>query len=125
LYRLAGGFRFFHTRIFELGQIRIAGDRPLSGRQALTLDFNYDGGGYGRGGTFKLYQGERLLGSAQVPASPPAYFSIDETFDIGLDSGSPAGHYPADAAPGYVFTGGDIHRVDIKLHEWSAPQNES
>jgi len=115
LYLDEGGVPVFEYRIFELGHIRIAGDTAVTGRQTLKLEFQYAGPGYGKGGTFRLYLDGRELDSEQVPASPPAYFSIDETFDVGVDSGSPAGHYPAEASPGYEFSGGELHRVDVEL----------
>jgi len=54
-------------------------------------------------------------GSARSPASPPAFFSIDETFDVGVDTGSPAGNYPASAAIGYPLPVGLLKRVDFEL----------
>jgi arylsulfatase len=116
LYLDKKGRPVFEYRIFELGSIRIAGKKPLStGTQQLHLDFDYDGGGYAKGGTFTLRQGDKVLGTEKVKASPPAFFSIDETFDIGLDTGSPAGSYPKDATLGYPFTGGEILQVNISL----------
>ena len=38
-----------------------------------------------------------------------------QPFDVGVDTGSAAGHYPADAAIGYPFAGGKIEKVDITL----------
>ena len=94
----------------------IAGKKPLpTGSQVLQLDFDYDGGGYAKGGTFTLRQGDNVLGKEQVSATPPAFFSIDETFDVGLDTGSPAGSYPEQAPLGYPFTGGEILQVNISL----------
>ncbi len=116
LYLDGKGAPVFEYRVFEFGQVRIQGKDPLRGRQNLQVSFDYDQpGGYGKGGTFTLRQGTEVLGSARVPATPPAFFSIDETFDVGLDSGSPAGHYPKDAAPGYEFSGGKIINVNIEL----------
>jgi arylsulfatase len=54
------------------------------------------------------------VASDTLPATPPM-FSIDETFDVGLDTGSPAGKYPAGVAPGYAFTDGTIDQVTIEL----------
>ena len=54
------------------------------------------------------------VASDTLPATPPM-FSIDETFDVGLDTGSPAGKYPTGVAPGYAFTDGTIDQVTIEL----------
>ena len=53
------------------------------------------------------------VASDVLPASPTVFYTIDESFDVGLDHGSPAGAYPADAAPGYAFRGGSISEVTI------------
>lgn len=106
----------FEYRVFEVGHIRIAGRRALGvGEHRLTVDFDYDGGGPGRGAEITLRHGDEVLGRKRVPASPPVYFSIDETFDIGIDTGSPAGQYPGDAAVGYPFRDARIKRVNIEL----------
>lgn len=106
----------FEYRVFEAGHFRIEGNKPLQhGMNQLTVDFAYDGGGWGKGGVFTVKAGDEQLGQERVEVTPPAFFSIDETFDIGLDTGSPAGRYPQNAAIGYPFTGGKILRVDVDL----------
>ncbi len=115
LYLNARGVPGFEYRVFELGQIRIAGEQPLGSGESLQLDFDYDGGGYAKGGWFILSLDDKELGRAYVAATPPAFFSIDETFDVGVDTGSPAGHYPDSATPGYPMSGGEVVRVDIRL----------
>jgi arylsulfatase len=114
LYLDEAGRPVFEHRIFEYGQIRLQGKRPLAtGQHQLSVDFAYDGPGYAKGGTYTLKVDGKSLGSDTVPASQPAFFSIDETFDLGIDTGSPAGHYPADAAPGYPLRGAQVNSVDI------------
>lgn len=102
----------FEYRVFEAGHLRIVGEEPLSvGEHQLTVDFAYDGEGYAKGGLFTLKTGKRVLGQQRVEVTPPAFYSIDETFDLGVDTGSPAGQYPTNAAIGFPFTGGRILRV--------------
>jgi len=106
----------FEYRVFELGHIRIVGKKPLEpGQYTLRVECDYDGGGYAKGANFTLIHGNQELGQQHVPVTPPAYFSIDETFDVGVDTGSPAGRYPRNATQGYPFTGGEIRRVDVQL----------
>jgi len=106
----------FEYRVFEAGHFRIQGETPLqSGLNQLTVNFAYDGGGWSKGGVFTLTSGDQELGQQRVEVTPPAFFSIDETFDIGVDTGSPAGRYPQNAPIGYPFMGGKILRVDIDL----------
>lgn len=106
----------FEYRVFEAGHFRIEGKTPLQdGLHQLTVDFAYDGDGWGKGGVFTVKVGDEQLGQERVAVTPPAFFSIDETFDIGLDTGSPAGRYPESAPTGYPFAGGKIVRVNIEL----------
>lgn len=116
LYLDQAGKPAFTYRLFDMKTADLAGDRPLApGRHVLRVDFDYDGGGYGKGGVLRLQVDGRTVGEDRLPATPPAFFTINETFDVGLDTGSPVGHYPADAELGYPFGGGDIERVDISL----------
>ena len=115
LYLDARGVPVFEYRIYELGRIRIAGDKPVQGTETLHVDFDYDGGGYSKGGRFTLRQGERVVGSDTVVATPLAYYSIDETFDVGIDTGSPAGAYPRDAEPGYALSGASINVLTVTV----------
>ena len=107
----------FEYRAFEAERLRIVGDEPWnSGQPELTVDFAYDGGGYGKGGVFTLRSAQNELGRHRVEITPPAVFSIDETFDVGMDTGSPAGRYPADAPLGYPFMNGGIKKVEVELN---------
>lgn len=106
----------YEYRIFEFGHLRLEGNDPLAaGRHELSLMFDYDGPGYGKRGTFTLQVDGSVVARGQVPASQPMFFSIDETFDIGMDTGSPAGNYPEGAALGFPFRGARIEQVDLEL----------
>ncbi len=118
LYLDEAGLPVFEYRVFELGHIRLVGPESLPrGLNTLQLSFGYDGGGYARGGVFTLSVDGELLAQDKVPATPPSFFSIDETFDIGLDTGSPAGRYPVNAPLGYPFSGGNILGVDFRVNQ--------
>ncbi|MBW2941343.1 arylsulfatase [Zhongshania aquimaris] len=106
----------FEYRVFEVASVKIPANQILTdGSHQLRVVFNYDGPGYAKGGTLRLLVNGKEQGVANVPATPPAFFSIDETFDIGVDTGSPAGHYPAGSAIGYPLTGGVLEQVDVEL----------
>jgi len=47
--------------------------------------------------------------------SPPAYYSINETFDVGIDTGSAGGRYPENAEQGYPLKNVKIGGVTIEL----------
>ena len=53
------------------------------------MEFAYDGGGLGKGGTATLYVDGTKVGEGRVDATVPMLFSGDETTDVGTDSGTP------------------------------------
>lgn len=116
LYLDGEGRPAFSYRLFDLKTVDLIDEKPLTpGRHVLQVDFDYDGGGYAKGGRLQLrIDGEPVAGD-RLPASPPAFFSIHETFDVGIDTGSYAGRYPLDAPIGYAAPQGMIERVDIQL----------
>ncbi len=63
---------------------------PLApGSHRIVLDFAYAGGGIGRGATATLTVDDQPAGPVQVPATAGYRISLDETFDIGEDTGMP------------------------------------
>ena len=100
----------YHYNFFDEERMTIVGKQPLPvGSATLRYVFESDGG-IGKGGTGKLYVGERLVGEARISRTASRFFSIDETFDVGTDTGSPAGDYPA----GSTFTG-EIRKVEVSI----------
>lgn len=100
-------------RLFDIKTVTLRGTAPLApGRHDLRMDFVYDGGGYGKGATIRLSVDGKAAGEDHIPASPISYFTIDETFDVGIDRGSPVDDYPSDV-PGYAWNGGKIEQVTI------------
>jgi arylsulfatase len=76
--------------LFGLQRFKVYGDEPLSeGEHQVRLEFAYDGGGLGKGGTASLYLDRAKVGEGRVEATVPMLFSADETLDIGSDSGTP------------------------------------
>jgi arylsulfatase len=68
----------------------IQGTQNLSaGHHTLTVDFIYDGGGAGKGATVTLSVDGRKVSEGEIAATVGARFSLDETWDIGLDTGTP------------------------------------
>jgi hypothetical protein len=53
------------------------------------MEFAYDGGGLGKGGTATLYLDGEQVGEGKIDATVPMAFSADETCDVGGDSGTP------------------------------------
>ena len=59
------------------------------GASTIRVEFKYDGGGVGKGGTVSLFVNDKKVGEGKVEKTVPGRFSADETFDVGLDTGSP------------------------------------
>ena len=53
------------------------------------MEFAYDGGGLGKGGTVSLYYDGQKVGEGRVEETQGYVFSADETTDIGYESGTP------------------------------------
>ena len=53
------------------------------------MEFAYDGGGLGKGGTVSLYVDGAKTGEGRVEGTVPMVFSADETCDVGSDTASP------------------------------------
>ena len=77
---------------------------PLpSGQHQVRMEFAYDGGGLGKGGTAILYVDGKKVGEGKVPATEILLFSADEGCDVGVDTGSPVS--PDYGSRGNEFTG--------------------
>lgn len=60
-----------------------------AGHHTITIDFNYEGGGAGKAATVILLVDGKKVGEGKIPATVPLRFSLDETFDVGEDTGTP------------------------------------
>ena len=69
---------------------RVEGTKTLTpGKHVISADFKYDGGGTGKGATVILSVDGNKVGEGKIGATVGARFSLDETWDIGLDTGTP------------------------------------
>ena len=53
------------------------------------MEFGYDGGGLGKGGSIELYVDGVKVAEGRVEATVAMVFSGDETTDVGSDTGTP------------------------------------
>ena len=60
-----------------------------AGHHAITVDFNYEGGGAGKSAIVNLMVDGKKVAEGKIPATVPLRFSLDETFDVGEDTGTP------------------------------------
>ncbi len=93
----------------------VVAQAPLEpGARRVEIRFDYDDPGrndpraWGRGAALDLRVDGRSVAEGRIEQSVPVFFSIDETFDVGIDTGSPAGDY----APGFPFDG-TLERVEL------------
>ena len=59
-----------------------------AGKHQVRMEFNYDGGGLGKGGDVVLYVDGNKVGEGRVDMTQPMFFSCDETLDVGSECGS-------------------------------------
>jgi arylsulfatase len=96
---------------FNVDRYTITGSRKLApGKATIRFEFVYDGGGVGKGGTGILYVNDEKVGSGRIDKTILGRFSADETFDTGVDTGTPAGNYTSP----FAFTG-TLEKVDVDL----------
>ncbi|MDG0817668.1 arylsulfatase [Bdellovibrio svalbardensis] len=84
-----------------------------SGRHILRFDFAYNGGGIGKGGTGTLYIDGKQVAQGQIPRTVGVRFSLDETFDVGEDTGTPVIEDYANNMP-FKFTG-TLNKLTVDL----------
>jgi arylsulfatase A-like enzyme len=76
--------------LFGLQQFKIYGDDAIpGGEHQVRMEFTYDGGGLGKGGTVTLYVDGEQVGEGRVDGTVPMVFSADETTDVGSDTATP------------------------------------
>jgi len=76
--------------LFGLQRFKVYGDAEIpAGEHQVRMEFAYDGGGLGKGGTATLYLDGDKAGEGRVENTVPMIFSGDETTDVGSDTGTP------------------------------------
>lgn len=89
LYVLEGVPKF-HYNIVGVTRYDVTATEPLKpGKHTIALDFKYDGGGPGKGGTASLSVDKAKVGETRFDISIPLRISLDETLDCGADTGTP------------------------------------
>lgn len=59
------------------------------GDHQVRMEFAYDGGGLGQGGTATIYIDGEPAGQGRIEQTEAFRFSADETLDVGNEFGSP------------------------------------
>jgi arylsulfatase A-like enzyme len=106
------GKPIYEYNYFTQARYKVESSQKLQpGQCTIRMDFEYDGGGIAKGGNVALFVNGKKVGEGRVDKTEPMRFSADETFDIGMDTGSPVS---SDYASPNKFTG-KIKDVKIEL----------
>ncbi len=101
--------------LFGLQQFKVYGSDPIpAGEHQVRMEFTYDGGGIGKGGTVTLYVDGDKVGEGRVDATVPMAFSADETTDVGSDTATPVSD---DYGPKDSHFTGRVRWVQIDIDE--------
>jgi arylsulfatase A-like enzyme len=82
------GRPIFVYNLLDLERFRWSGSSLSAGKHTIVFDFKYDGPGPGKGGTGVLSVDGKEADRKTIPHSIPLMMTIDETFDIGVDTRS-------------------------------------
>jgi arylsulfatase len=112
LYLLKGKPVFLYN-FLDLVRFRWEGDEALApGKHTIVFDFTYEGPGFGKGGAGILKVDDKVVASNKIPHTIPFLMTLDETFDVGLDTRTPVDD--DDYQVPFRFTG-KIAKLTFKL----------
>jgi arylsulfatase len=112
LYLLKGKPVFAYN-LLAVEHFRWEGTESLTpGKHTIMFDFKYDGLGFGMGGTGALSVDGKEVARKTIPHTSPFLMTIDETFDVGVDTRT--GVDDNDYQLPFRFTG-TINKLTIKL----------
>jgi arylsulfatase A-like enzyme len=112
-FYLLKGRPVFTWNLLGLERVKWQGKDALApGKHAVEFDWKYDGPGLGKGGTATLKVDGKVVDSHPMPRSLPIALMWDETFNVGLDTGTPVDDQ--DYQVPFKFTG-KINKLMVKL----------
>ena len=121
LYLLKGKPVFTYN-LLALERFRWQGSQALTpGKHTIVFDFKYDGPGMAKGGTGVLSVDGKEVAKKTIPHTVPGRFTIDETFDVGVDTRT--GVDDKDYQPPFRFTG-KLDKLTIKLEPMKAAEEK-
>ena len=89
LYAHAGRLKYCYN-LLGIRYFYVDSSQPLNaGAHQVRMEFAYEGGGPGKGGTATLYVDGKKAGEGRVEATAAGVFSADDGCDVGRDTGSP------------------------------------
>jgi arylsulfatase len=103
----------FTWNLLDLKRVRWEGAEALPpGKHTVTFDFKSDGPGLGKGGLGLLLVDGKQVASQQMEHTVPLTLQWDETFDVGMDTGTPVDD--KDYQVPFAFTG-KLDKVTLTL----------
>jgi arylsulfatase len=88
LYVLKGKPVFLYN-FLDRARFRWEGPALTPGKHTIVFDFAYDGPGFGKGGNGVLKVDDKEVASQKIPFTMPFLMTLDETFDVGMDTRTP------------------------------------
>ncbi len=109
---LEQGHLMYEYNMMIIEKYKARSDKPLAaGKRKIEIQTTINGPG--KSGTAKLFVDGENVGEAKLKRTVPAAFTATETFDVGIDLGSPVSSKYAERRP-FEFDG-TIHRLNVKL----------
>ena len=85
-----------------------------AGSHKITIDFVYDGGGLGKGANLALSVDGKQVAQNRVERTVLLRFSLDETWDVGEDTGTPVEFNIYDVP--FKFNG-ELKKISVDLKQ--------
>ena len=87
---LRKGKPVFHYNFVDVAHYEaVAKEALTAGKHTIKMDFAYDGGGRGKGGTATVSVDGKVVATARVKRTIPIRVTLDESLDVGSDAGTP------------------------------------
>jgi arylsulfatase len=88
LYARDGRLKYCYN-LLGINRYYVESDSVLpAGVHEVRMEFAYDGGGPGKGGNVTLYLDGSQIGAGRIGPTQPLSFSLDETTDVGCETGT-------------------------------------
>jgi arylsulfatase len=114
LYAKAGKLKYCYNLLGIQHFFAESEGKIPAGQHQVRMEFAYDGGGLGKGGTATLYIDGKQAGAGKIAATAPMIFSCDDGCDVGRDTGAPVS--PDHGPRGNAFNG-RVRGVQIAIAE--------
>ena len=98
-----------------LSRDTVAADQTIAeGKATVVLNFEYGGGGLGKGGMARLSVNGQQVAEGRIERTQPMLFAADETADVGLDNQTPVAEGIGIGRDETCFTG-TINKIILQV----------